>query len=153
MTAYQWAPRTHIAGERPPHMDVLDSAMFVLTNEHSVVLAGAFIEQMGVGESRHHLRVDATSLAEVSEHPPHISISGGWGQVGFLFLLLGWSHLSSGPYALRHIVQLRDGTSQMLGHTVFPRVCQGMGQTERGTRENQKIPSKVVPLNKESFCS
>ncbi len=31
-------------------MDVLDSAMFVLTNEHSVVLAGAFIEQVGMGE-------------------------------------------------------------------------------------------------------
>lgn len=92
-------------------MDVLDSAMFVLTNEHSVVLAGAFIEQMGVGKRRHHLWVDAPGLTEIREHPPHISISGGWGQVDFPFLLFGWSHLSSGPYALRHIVQLRDGTS------------------------------------------
>lgn len=92
-------------------MDVFDPATLVLADKHDVVFVGALVEQMGVGESRHHLRVDATSLAVVSEHPPHISISGGWGQVDFPFLLFGWSHLSSGPYALRHIVQLRDGTS------------------------------------------
>ena len=102
-------------------MDVLDPASSVLADEHGVMLVGALIEQMGVGECRHHLRVDASGLAQVSENPPHISVGGGWDQFNLLFLLPGREDFSCRPDVLWHIVQLGNGTAQVLGHGPFLR--------------------------------
>ena len=80
--------------------------MLIPAYKDGVVVLGALVEEPFPGKGGHHLRGDASGLAQVSEYPPHIAM-GGWDLQSFLLFIYGGRTPWRG--AGRQLLQVRNG--------------------------------------------